>query len=75
MSAEKIGDIKEQLKSITDSQLAQFIEAYGSDERGGVIKLVDSAKKRLDKYEKELSALKVSRNMSASTHHMFIFAA
>ncbi len=29
MSAEKIGDIKEQLKSITDSQLAQFIEAYG----------------------------------------------
>lgn len=41
MSAEKIGDIKEQLKSITDSQLAQFIEAYGSDERGGVIKLVD----------------------------------
>ena len=25
MSAEKIGDIKEQLKSITDSQLAQFI--------------------------------------------------
>ena len=54
MSAEKIGDIKEQLKRITDSQLAQFIEAYGSDERGGVIKLVDSAKKRLDKYEKEL---------------------
>ena len=36
-------DIKEQLKSITDSQLAQFIEAYGSDERGGVIKLVDCA--------------------------------
>ena len=28
MSAKKIGDIKEQLKSITDSQLAQFIEAY-----------------------------------------------
>ena len=54
MSAEKIGDIKEQLKSITDPQLGQFIEAYGSDERGGVIKLVDSAKKRLDKYEKEL---------------------
>ena len=54
MSAEKIGDIKEQLKSITDSQLGQFIEEYGSDERGGVIKLVDSAKKRLDKYEKEL---------------------
>ena len=54
MSAEKIGDIKEQLKNTKDSQLTQFIEAYSSDERGGVIKLVDSAKKRLDKYEKEL---------------------
>ena len=37
MSAEKIGDIKEQLKSITDSQLAQFIDAYGSDERLSLI--------------------------------------
>ena len=53
MSAEKIGDIKEQLKNTTDSQLGHFIEAYGSDDRGGVIKLVDSAKKRLDKYEKK----------------------
>ena len=29
MSAEKIGDIKEQLKNTKDSQLGQFIEAYG----------------------------------------------
>ena len=73
MSAEKIGDIKEQLKSITDSQLAQFIEAYGSDERGGVIKLVDSAKKRLDKYEKELiriEALKKYEREYASYAHI-----
>lgn len=75
MSAEKIGDIKEQLKSITDSQLGQFIEAYGSDERGGVIKLVDSAKSDWTSMRRSLSALKVSRNMSASTHHMLIFAA
>ena len=76
MSAEKIGDIKEQLKSITDSQLTQFIEAYGSDERGGVIKLVDSAKKSVwTSMRRSLSAQKVSRNMSVSTHHMLIFAA
>ena len=72
MSAEKIGDIKEQLKSITDSQLAQFIEAYGSDERGGVIKLVDSAKKRLDKYERELirteGLKKYEREYASYTH-------
>lgn len=75
MSAEKIGDIKEQLKSITDSQLTQFIEAYGSDERGGVIKLVDSAKSVWTSMRRSLSAQKVSRNMSVSTHHMLIFAA
>ena len=72
MSAEKIGDIKEQLKSITDSQLAQFIEAYGSDERGGVIKLVDSAKKSLDKYERELirteGLKKYEREYASYTH-------
>lgn len=61
MSAEKIGDIKEQLKSITDSQLARFIEAYGSDERGGVIKLVDSAKSDWTSMRRSLSALKVSK--------------
>ena len=56
MSAEKIGDIKEQLKSITDSQLAQFIGGIRLEmERGGVIKLVDSDKKSdWTKYEKEL---------------------
>ena len=34
MSAEKIGDIKEQLKSITDSQLAQFIERHTAQMKG-----------------------------------------
>ena len=73
MSAEKIGDIKEQLKNTTDSQLGHFIEAYGSDDRGGVIKLVDSAKKRLDKYEKELirtEALKKYEREYASYAHI-----
>lgn len=72
MSAEKIGDIKEQLKNTTDSQLGRFIEAYGSDDRGGVVKLVDSAKKRLDKYEKELirteALKKYEREYSAYAH-------
>ena len=54
MSAEKIGDIKEQLEKHHRFTACTVYEAYGSDERGGVIKLVDSAKKRLDKYEKEL---------------------
>ncbi len=54
MAAEKIGDIKEQLKNTADTQLGEFIECYESDDRSGVVKIVDSAKKRLEKYEKEL---------------------
>lgn len=54
MAAEKIGDIKEQLKNTVDTQLGEFIECYESDDRSGVVKIVDSAKKRLEKYEKEL---------------------
>ena len=54
MAAEKIGDIKEQLKNTADTQLGEFIEIYESDDRSGVVKIVDSAKKRLEKYEKEL---------------------
>ena len=54
MAAEKIGDIKEQLKNTADTQLGGFIECYESDDRSGVVKIVDSAKKRLEKYEKEL---------------------
>lgn len=54
MAAEKIGDIKEQLKNTADTQLGEFIECYESDDRSGVVKIVDSAKKRLEKYGKEL---------------------
>lgn len=51
---EKIGDIKEKLKNTDDTQLEAFIEEYSADERSGVIKIVESAVKRLDKYNKEL---------------------
>ena len=53
-TVEKIGEIKEKLAALGDGDLASFIRQYGSDERSGVIKLVDIARKRSDKYEKEL---------------------
>lgn len=53
-TVEKIGEIKEKLAALGDGDLASFIRQYGSDERSGVIKLVDTARKRSDKYEKEL---------------------
>lgn len=49
----KIGDIKEELKNTPDEALAGFISEYESDERGGVVKLVEQAKKRAEKLEQE----------------------
>ena len=53
-TVEKIGEIKEKLAALGDRELASFIRQYSSDERSGVIKLVDTARKRCDRYEKEL---------------------
>ncbi|MCI7131318.1 MAG: ribonuclease HII, partial [Lachnospiraceae bacterium] len=49
----KIGAIKEELQAAEDHSLPFFIEAYGSDARAGVQKLVEQAKKRLQKLEDE----------------------
>ena len=53
-TVEKIGEIKEKLAALGDGELASFIRQYSRDERSGVIKLVDTARKRCDRYEKEL---------------------
>ena len=50
----RILDIKEELKSIQDGKLDGFIKKYDEDTRSGVVKLVDTAKKRMEKYEDEL---------------------
>lgn len=58
-TVEKIGEIKEKLAALGDGELASFIRQYSSDERSGVIKLVDTARKRCDRYEKELQRTEV----------------
>lgn len=50
----KIGEIREELKSVSDDQLADFIHKYETDERTGVQSLVNQAGKRLEKYKKEI---------------------
>lgn len=54
MEEKKIGIIKEELKETKDSQLQAFIEQYEKDERSGVVKIVEQAKKRLQKIEAEI---------------------
>ena len=49
----KIGIITEELRTAEDTSLSFFITAYESDERAGVQKLVEQAKKRMQKLEEE----------------------
>lgn len=46
-------EIREELKLCGHKDLAAFIEQYQSDERAGVQKLIETAQKRIDNYEKE----------------------
>lgn len=57
MEQKKIGEIKEELKNLADEELNSFIDVYSKDSRSGVQKLVESAVKRKDKYEKELERI------------------
>ena len=53
MTEKKIGEIREELRAVSDRELPSFIETYEADERGGVVKLVEQAGKRLEKLEAE----------------------
>lgn len=48
-----IGEIKAQLQAACENELPEFIEMYRTDERAGVQKLVETARKRKDALEKE----------------------
>lgn len=52
-----ISQIKQQLKDTPDVMLESFIEEFSSDDRNGVIKLVETATKRLQKYNAELKRI------------------
>ena len=54
MEEKKIGQIKDELKAVADCKLPSFIEKYEADERPGVVKLVEQAKKRYGKLQAEL---------------------
>ena len=54
MATKKIGEIKAELEMLEVQELQGFIDVYADDMRGGVQKLVEAARKRLDKYEAEL---------------------
>lgn len=51
------GAIKQELQAAEISMLPVFIKTYETDSRKGVISLVESARKRLEKYEKEVQRM------------------
>ena len=53
MGEKKIAEIKEELKAADDVMLPHFIESYQKDARAGVVKLVEQAKKQIQKLEME----------------------
>ena len=57
----KISEIKNELTCINEDALAGFIEEYVSDERPGVVKIVESARKKLDKYRAELARIETMK--------------
>ena len=52
-TVEKIGSIKERLAQTDTERLMEFVQAYESDSRAGVQKLVETARKRFDKLQQE----------------------
>ena len=54
MEEKKISIIKAELEAVAVTQLQTFINNYAADERGGVQKLVETARKRQEKYLAEL---------------------
>ncbi|MEE1037947.1 MAG: ribonuclease HII [Eubacterium sp.] len=50
----KISEIKMELQAATIEELPLFVENYKQDERNGVQKLVETANKKLQAYEKEI---------------------
>ncbi len=49
----RIGEVKAQLQAACDNELPAFITQYEGDERAGVRKCVEAARKRMDSLERE----------------------
>lgn len=74
MEEKKIGIIKEELKNTPDEALKDFIAAYENDERAGVIKIVEQAKKRMTKLEQEKQRIWNLEPLNVNTNSLVTYA-
>ncbi len=72
MGEKAISSIKAELSQAADDQLEAFIRSYCMDERQGVLKLVEAAKKRMQKLDEEKRRIeglkKYEREYGAYSH-------
>lgn len=67
---QKIGEIKEELKNTADEELQQFIDRYIEDDRQGVVKLIDTARKRMQKLELEIARIEMLKEYERQYEHL-----
>ena len=73
MSELKIGQIKEQLAQTPEASLEEFIAEFEADKRAGVVKLVESARKKLEKLEQEKARIEGLKKYEREySEHAFI---
>ena len=58
---EKISEIKSRYQACLPEELPAFLESIQTDERAGVIKIRETARKAYQKYQEELSRLEIMR--------------
>ncbi|MCR5468918.1 MAG: ribonuclease HII [Lachnospiraceae bacterium] len=66
----KIGEIKEEFAGTNTEDLLSFIERYSSDERSGVVALVEKARKQLEKLEAEKKRIEELKFFENKYHGM-----
>ncbi|MBE5957849.1 MAG: ribonuclease HII [Lachnospiraceae bacterium] len=59
--AEKISDIKNAINNCDIAELEQLLLTYKDDERSGVVKLVESGYKKIEKYNLELQRIELMK--------------
>lgn len=56
-----IGEIKMELQAASETELPLFVKEYEADERSGVVKMVQSARKKIEALEKEKARTEIMK--------------
>lgn len=69
-----VAEIKSRLESFGIKELSVALAQYETDQRSSVIKLIDSAKKKIDRFEKEVERMHQMRSIERKYDHLSYIA-